>query len=248
MSAAPPPRLIASRPGRPPMGRGPGLARSIWLILQKDLIVELRTREVLATMTLFALLIVVIFAFAFNIDRDATREVAPGIIWVTLVFAGNLGITRVFERERDNGCMGGLMLTPGGPLAVFCAKALGIFAFMSLMQLLVVPLALMFVGLAVPAGGIGVLALALVLGSLGFSLIGTLFGAMLGEARLRELLIPLVVYPVIVPLLVAGVQLTAVALGGGWVDDTGDWLVMMVGFDLIFLAVAPWVFTRVMVD
>jgi len=224
------------------------VARTIWLILKKDLLVELRTREVLATMTLFALLVVVIFAFAFNIDTDATRQIAPGILWVTVVFSGNLGVSRVFERERDNGCMTGLLLTPGGPLAVFCAKALGILAFMALMELLVVPLALMFAGLTVPLSGIGTLVLALALGSIGFALVGTLFGAMLGEARLRELLVPLVVYPVVVPVLVAGVELTAVALGHGLAAERTDWLLMMLGFDLVFVGVAPWVFTRVMVE
>ncbi|MCA9516434.1 MAG: heme exporter protein CcmB [Myxococcales bacterium] len=222
--------------------------RAAFLILRKDLLVELRTREVLATMVLFALLVVVIFAFAFNIDQDATQAVAPGILWVTLVFAGNLGTSRVFEGERAHGAMVGLMLTPGGPVAVYLAKVVGVLVFMLVMEIVIVPLTLMFVGITLPPEGIGVLALALFLGSVGFALIGTLFGAMLGDARMRELLVPLVVYPVVVPLLIAGVKLTGLAFGQGLAEDPADWLTMMVGFDLIFAGLAPWVFARVMVE
>jgi len=222
--------------------------RAIGLILHKDLLVELRTREVLTTMVLFALLVVVLFALAFNVDQDAAREVAPGILWVTVAFAGNLGVGRVMERERDHGCMAGLLLGPGGPVAVFCAKALGVLIFMTIMLIVVVPLTLMFVGIDVPPGGLGLLVAALLLGAIGFSLIATLFGAMLGEARLRELLIPLVVYPVVVPVLIAGVKLTSAALGQGIEGETGSWLAIMAGFDLIFIALAPWVFARVMVE
>ena len=134
--------------------------RAAFLILRKDLLVELRTREVLATMVLFALLVVVIFAFAFNIDQDATQAVAPGILWVTLVFAGNLGTSRVFEGERAHGAMVGLMLTPGGPVAVYLAKVVGVLVFMLVMEIVIVPLTLMFVGITLPPEGIGVLALA----------------------------------------------------------------------------------------
>ncbi|MFO0750911.1 MAG: heme exporter protein CcmB [Myxococcota bacterium] len=222
--------------------------RAIWLVLGKDVLVELRTREVLLTMGLFAVLVVVIFAFTFQLGADVVQQVAPGILWVTLVFSGNLGIARVMDRERENGAMQGLLLGPGGPAAVFWAKALGVFVFVLMTQVLVVPLALLFVGIAVPASGILLLVVALVLGTLGFSLIGTLFGAMLADVRLREVLVPVIVYPVVVPVIVAGVQLTACALGLLPREDAGDWLGLMGGFDLVYLAIAPWVFQRVMVD
>lgn len=216
-------------------------------ILAKDLRIELRTREVLITMTLFAVLVVVIFAFAFQLDPSAARAVAPGLLWVTVVFSGNLGVARVMDKERELGAFQGLLLAPGGPGAVFWAKAAGVFLFMLAMEILVVPLTLLFVAIDLPPEGIGWLVLGLVLGTLGFSLIGTLFGAMLADVRMREVLIPVVVYPVIVPVLVAGVKLTAHAFDPALGEPEG-FLPLMAGFDLLYLAIAPWVFSRTMVE
>jgi heme exporter protein B len=221
--------------------------RAAALILSKDLMVEIRTREVLLTMSLFAVLVVVIFAFAFQLDVDGTRAVAPGLLWVTVVFAGNLGIARVMDKERENGAFQGLILAPGGPIAVFIGKAVGVFVFMLLMELLVVPLALLFIGISLPSSGLALLVAALVLGTLGFALVGTLFGAMLADVRMREVLIPVVVYPVVVPVLVAGVKLTAHAFSPS-LDDDASFLGLMAGFDLIYLALAPWVFARVLTE
>jgi len=221
-------------------------ARAALHILAKDLTVELRTREVFLTMSLFGVLIVVIFAFAFNLDPQSLRAVAPGLLWVTVVFAGNLGVARVMDKERELGAFQGLMLAPGGPAALFWGKAVGVFLFMLAMELLVVPLALLFVSIELPLAGIGMLVLGLTLGTLGFALIGTLFGAMLADVRMREVLIPVVVYPVIVPVLVAGVKLTAHAFDPALGEPEG-FLPLMIGFDLLYLALAPWVFARTMV-
>lgn len=222
--------------------------RAIWLVLLKDVLVELRTREVLLSMGLFGVLVIVIFVFTFQLGADVAQQVAPGILWVTLAFSGNLGIARVMDRERENGAMQSLLLGPGGPTAVYWAKALGVLVFVLVTQLVVVPLALVFVGISVPGDGVALLVVALVLGTLGFALVGTLFGAMLADVRLREVLIPVIVYPIVVPVIVAGVQLTGCALGLVPKEDAGDWLALMGGFDLVYLAVAPWVFQRVMVD
>lgn len=215
-------------------------------IFVKDLRVELRTREVFVTMTLFAVLIVVIFAFAFNVDQDALKAVAPGLLWVTVVFAGNLGVMRVMDKEREHGAMQGLLLSRGGPAAVFWGKAAGVFVNMIAMELLVVPLTLLFVSVELPPEGIGIMAAGLVLGTLGYALIGTLFGGMLADVRMREVLIPVVVYPVVVPVVVAGVKLTAYAFDPTLGEPEG-YLPLMAGFDLLYLALAPWVFTRTMV-
>ncbi|MFT7578648.1 MAG: heme exporter protein B [Myxococcota bacterium] len=221
---------------------------AIWVILQKDVLVELRSREVVASMGLFALLIVVIFAFSFSTGSQATQEGGPGIIWVTLFFAGNVGVGRVVEKERDNGCMAGLLMTPGGPVAVYWAKALGIFLFSVIVTALIVPVMLIFLQIEVPAEGVGTLVAALLLGALGFSLIGTLFGTMLSQTRLREVLIPLIVYPIVVPVLIAGVELTSLAMGDGVTQDADGWLKLMLLFNLIFGVASPWVFSRVMVE
>ncbi len=222
--------------------------RTVWLIFAKDLRIELRTRETIATMALFALLVVVIFAFAFSIDQERASLVGPGVLWVTILFSGTLGLTRVFDRERDNGCLQGLFLSPGGPRAVYVSKVMGLLVFMWVAEVLTIPPILALTGLSVTAEGWPLFIGAVLLGTLGFALIGTLFGGMLASARLREVLIPVVVYPVVTPVLVAGVELTEVAAGGGTPETVETGLRLMIGFDIIFLVVPPWVFARVMVD
>lgn len=222
--------------------------RTVALIVGKDLRIELRTRETIATMALFALLVVVIFAFAFSIDAERSAMVGPGVLWVTILFAGTLGLTRIFDAERDNGCLEGLFLSPGGPRAVYVAKVIGLLVFMLVAEVLTIPPILALTGLEIAEGGYPLFIGAVLLGTLGFALIGTLFGGMLASARLREVLIPVVVYPVITPILVAGVELTEVAAGGGNLEVVETWLRLMIGFDIIFLVVPPWVFARVMVD
>ncbi|MGM0575472.1 MAG: heme exporter protein CcmB [Myxococcota bacterium] len=222
--------------------------RAVWLVLSKDVVAELRTREVVATMTLFALLMAVVFAFAFSVDETRARLVAPGIVWLVLLFASTLGLNRVFDRERDHGCLTGLLLSPAGPVAVYVAKVLGVVLFTLLTEILTVPLMFIFLGIGVPLEGLGLFVSALVLGTIGLALIGTLFGGMLANARLREVLLPLVVYPVVIPVVIAGVEVTSIALGGGIPSSAGGWLRLMVGFDLIFGVVAPWVFGKVMLD
>ncbi len=223
-------------------------AKTIWLILRKDVLIELRTREVLTSMALFAVLIVVVFAFAFSLDETRAKLVGPGIIWVTILFAGTLGLYRLFDRERDHAAMSGLLLAPAGPLAVYIAKVLGLVIFITVTEIIVLPLMLAFIGVPLPLEGIPLFALALLLGVLGFSLVAVLFGGMLASTRLREVLIPIVVYPVVVPVIIGGVKLTGAAMGDGLPGEADNWLRLMAGFDIIYLALCPWVFTRVMVE
>lgn len=217
-------------------------------ILAKDLRVELRSKDVLVTMGLFALLLVVIFAFAFQIQQDVVQAVAPGIVWVTVAFAGNLGMSRVIAREREHGAMAGLIASPAGPYAVFTAKVLGAFLFMLTVELFVVPIAMVLIGLEVTPAGLPALIAGLVLGSFGFAVIGTLFAAMLAETRMHEVIVPIIVYPVAIPVIVAGVKTADIAFGGGSLEELESYVLLLAGFDVIYAAIAPWVFARVMVD
>ncbi|MGB0589841.1 MAG: heme exporter protein CcmB [Myxococcota bacterium] len=221
---------------------------TVWLILRKDLLTELRTREVISTMGLFALLTVVVFAFAFSVDEVRARLVTSGIIWVILLFASTLGVNRVFDQEQQSGGLLALCLGPAGPVAVYVAKALGIFLFTVIAQLLTVPLMLIFLSVEVPEGGVGLLIIALLLGSVAVAEVGTLFAAMLANARLREVLLPLLVYPIVLPAIIAGVELTEIAMGGGLPETQMGWIQLMAGFDLIFSVIPAWVFGRVMID
>jgi heme exporter protein B len=221
---------------------------TVWLILRKDLLTELRTREVISTMGLFGLLTVVVFAFAFSVDEVRARLVTSGIIWVVLLFASTLGVNRVFDQEQQSGGLLALCLGPAGPVAVYVAKALGIFLFTVIAQLMTVPLMLIFLSVEVPEGGVNLLVIALLLGSVAVAEVGTLFAAMLANARLREVLLPLLVYPIVLPAIIAGVELTEIAMGGGLPETQTGWIQLMAGFDLIFSVIPAWVFGRVMID
>jgi heme exporter protein B len=224
------------------------MGRAFALLLGKELRVEARSREVLLAMGLFALLLVVVFAFAFQLEQDLVQALGPGLVWVTVIFAGHLGLGRVIDREREHGALTGLIHSPAGPFAVFWAKAIAAFLFMLAVEVVLVPVAMILVGLDLAPGGAAPLALGLVLGSFGFATVGTLFAAMLAEARLREVIVPLVVYPVAVPVLIAGVRTAAIAFSGAGADELGSYLTLLGGFDVIYAALAPWVFARVMVD
>lgn len=224
------------------------ILRGAWWILKKDLMVELRTRETTASMGLLALLMVVVFAFAFHVDQGNSRHVAPGIIWVVVLFSATVGLSRVFHREHDQGSMTVLLRAPAGPVAVYLGKAMAVFLFTLVMEAICVPLMIVFLDVDLPPDGVALLVTAMVLGTLGFVLVGTLFGAMLAGVRLRDVLLPVVVYPVVVPVIIAGVELTGIALGGGLPGEDVAWLRLMVGCDLLFCVISPWVFARVMVD
>ena len=221
---------------------------TIALILRKDVLVELRTREVVVTMGLFALLLVIVFAFAFHVDMDSARRVTPGILWVVLLFSATVGLSRVFERERQGGCLDVLLRAPAGPQTVFVAKVLGVLLFTTVVLVVTVPLMLVFLRVSIPTEGIGLFIMGLALGMYGFTSVGTLVAGMLSSSRLRDVLLPVVVYPLVVPVVIGGVELTHVALGGGLPGEEVMWLKLMIGFDMLFTVFPVWLFPRVMVD
>lgn len=211
--------------------------RQFVAIVRKDLVVEFRTREILLTMALFSMLLVIVFAFAFLSDPTRARDYGPGIIWVTMLFASTIGQNRLFDRERENGCLWSLLLSPTGAGTIFLAKATTQLVFTLLMELPTLLLILVFFDL--PVVRPGAFAGALVLGTVALSLVGTLFSAMLMNARMKEVLLPLVTYPLLVPVVIAGVKVTSVAVGAPVAEDPGTWLRFLLGFDMIF-AVATW--------
>lgn len=221
---------------------------TIRLILAKDILVELRTREVVVTMGLFALLLVIVFAFAFHVDMERARDITPGILWVVVLFSATVGLSRVFDRERQGGCLDVILRVPAGPQAVYIAKVLGVLIFTTLVLIVTVPLMLVFLGVSVPSEGIGLFIVALALGMFGFTCVGTLVAGMLSSSRLRDVLLPVIVYPLVVPVVIAGVELSHVALGGGLPGEEIMWLKLMIGFDMLFAVIPVWLFPRVMVD
>jgi len=224
------------------------MLRAIWLILRKDLTVEFRSQEI-ATMTVFfAVSCVLAFAFALVREGRGPEDGAAGILWIAIMFAGNLALGRTFERERQAETLRALMLVPAPRPAIYLGKLAGIVLLLAATEALLVPLvALLFQAglLARPLWLVAVVAA----GTLGFATVGTLFAAMLVRARSRDVLLPVLLYPVTVPVIIAGVRATA-ALAQPDVDMgiVQFWLALLVAFDVVFLTLALWTFEPVMTE
>ena len=213
-------------------------------IVAKDIRIELRSRDILYTILFLALLIVVIFAFAFFDDKLAPELVAPGIMWVTLTFAGTLGIQRTFDRESDSSCLIGVVLVPGGIPALYLGKFLVNLLFMLLLTLLSIPLVSWFMG--IPLLKIMVpLFVVIMLGSVGFSAIGTLISATLLNVKMRDVLLPIVLYPLMIPLLALGVVASKEIIFGGDLSAAGGLWRLMIAIDIVFIGVSFFLFQMV---
>jgi heme exporter protein B len=216
------------------------MLREAGAVLFKDLLIELRTREVLYSMGLFSVLTVMIFTFAFAVRDEALAEVAPGVPWVAITFAGTLGLARSFSREQEADCLTGLLVSPASRGSLFLGKAAANFLFILAMEALLVPLCALMFNLDFGAAPWTQLALFL-LGTLGFVSVGTLLSTMLLNSRLRDLMLPLVFYPIVIPVVIAGVKGTAAVLAGE-TDVAVEWLGMLCAFDAIFVTISFWAF------
>jgi len=222
-----------------------GFLRTAGMVAAKDLRVELRSREVIYTMAFFAAVIVTVFSFSFVKGEQALADAVPGVAWSAVVFAGTLGLGRAFDREREGDTMRALLLSPAPRLAVFFGKAAAIGVLVVAVELVVLPLSLLFFNLDL-GGGVWWLAVALLLGAFGFAVVGTVFAAMLLRIRARDMLLPVILYPVLVPMIMAGTKATAAIL-----LDTGDaelWLRFLAAYDAAFLVVAIWTFEALVIE
>jgi heme exporter protein B len=195
---------------------------------------------VLYTSIFFAVLLATVFMFGFQQGSRVQAEVGPGILWIALTFAGTIAFSRSFEREREAGCISGLRLVPGIYTPLFFGKCVANILWLGLMELVLVPV----VGVVfhLPADTFfAELVLLLLLGTIGLSLLGTVLGAALVKIRLREVLLPLVLFPLVVPLLVAGVSATE-ALVRDEPAVFADWTRLMVAFDVVYLVLSTWLF------
>jgi len=218
------------------------LLRQIAAIIHKDVTAELRTKEMFSSMFVFALLTVVIFNFAFELRVADARAIAPGVLWVSVTFAGMLGLNRSFVLEKDQGCLDGLLLAPVDRSAIYFGKMLGNFLFITVVEAIILPIfsALFNVNLIQPW-----ILVVLLLGTLGFSGVGTLFSAMAVHTRAREVFLPILLFPVVVPALIAAVKLTAGLLDGQALADMANWMQLLVAFDIILVAVSYMTFDYV---
>ena len=218
------------------------LLRQTLAILKKDLTRELRSREVLTTTIAFGVLLVVVFAFAFYRDEESVALVFPGILWVSIVFTGTLAIERSFVQEKEAGCLRALALIPGTTVSLYAGKLLLNLVLLLVFLLAWLPMVALTFTVSLPTGGALPGALILGLGMLGFALMGTLVAAMLVHHRLREVMLPLLLYPLLIPLLICGVKATSLLVGGGSMEEVWSWILFMASFDLVLGLLAPAMF------
>jgi heme exporter protein B len=215
--------------------------RQLRSLLWKELLVEARGRETVLAGAVFALLVLVIFNFAFDLRVENVAAVAPGVLWVTVTFAGVLSLGRAFARERDRRTLDGLLLAPVDRSALFLAKALSNTLAMLVVEAVALPA---FIGLFNLQVDLPLLVSALVLGTLGLAGVGTLFAAIAAHTRAREVLLPLLLFPIQVPVILATVKSTgaAIRVPGVEASDIGQWLGLLVAFDALFLGLSVLLF------
>jgi heme exporter protein CcmB len=194
-------------------------------------------------MGFFGFLVVFIFAFAFFRGDAPLAPVGAGAMWVAIAFSGTLGLHRVFEREREGDCLRALLLSPVPRPAIYLGKAASIASFMAVLELVVVPAVILFFGLAVEPSRLLELAGIIALGTVGYAVVGTVLAASLVRAHAKDVLLAIAVYPIVLPLIIAGVKASASILdpqlGGG---DTEIWVRLLLVFDVVFSVVSLWIF------
>ena len=215
--------------------------RQMWAILRKDLQAEWRTRQILTSMFVFAVLVVVVFNFAIGADPALIRQVAPGVLWVALLFATLLGLQRAMYIESEEDCLQGILLALHDRSALFLAKVIGTWLYLFVISLCTLPLFSIWFRLNI-AAQLGPLGLVLFLGMIGLSVLGTIFAIIAMNTRMQEVMLPLLFLPVSVPLTIACVYATADLLAGkGWGAIT-DYLTLISVFDVVFFVLAMLIF------
>ena len=217
------------------------MMRAIGLLLWKDVVVELRAKELVYATIFFAAVVILVFCFAFLGGPKPTVDVAAGVLWVAMALAGTVGISRAFEREREGDTLRALLLAPVPRSALYLSKLSAI----SLLMLIVETVALLMVSLLfiISIGAVLPALIALLfLGTIGFAAVAALFGASLGRARSRDVLLPLLVYPIVVPVLIAGTRGTVALLVGAEPAVATFWLKFLLVFDAVFVSLGVWIF------
>jgi heme exporter protein B len=222
----------------------PGWTSLVWSHLRKDLRIEWRSRDAINSMLFFALLVVVLFSMAFDPSADTSREIAGGVLCVATLFASVSALNQAWAREIRHQVLDALRMTPGGGAAMFFAKALANFLFVSIVQCILGPIFFIFYNLH-PLGDAWLLTLVIPLGTWALVANGTFFAALSIRSRNRELLLPLILFPIFLPALLAMVQSVKTILTGDGSDPSLVWIKMLGGYDIIFTTISLLLFDTV---
>lgn len=224
---------------QPPQGN---FIRAVSAVVWKDLQAEFRSRELFSAMLVFSLLIILIFNFALELDVKTRQSVTSGVLWATFAFAGTLGLNRSMAIEKDRGCMDGLLLAPVDRSAIYFGKVISNLAFMLIVEIIVLPVYSVLYGINLFQPG---LLLVILLGSIGYVGVGTLLSAMSVQTRTRDILLPILLFPVVIPVILSAVKASGGFLEGLDFSEILSPLSLLITYDIIFIAVAFMVFDAV---
>lgn len=219
--------------------RQPNYLRAVFAVAWKDLAAELRSRELLSAMLVFSTLVILIFYFALELDIKTRNGITAGALWVTFAFAGTLGLNRSMSIEKDRGCLDGLLLAPVDRSAIYFGKAISNLAFMLIVEAIVLPLYSVMYNINLFHPG---LLLVTLLGSVGYTAVGTLLAAMSVQTRTRDVLLPILLFPIVIPVLVAAVKASSGYLTGAEISEITPWINILVVYNIVFVSVAFMVF------
>ena len=219
------------------------MRRTIAAILWKDLKIELRTKEAFSASFVFAVLVLLIFNFTLDLSTDEAMRVGAGFLWIAITFAGTLSLNRSFAVEREQNSMQALILAPVDPGGLYLGKFFANVLFMLATQVVLVPLFAIFFNIDITPN-LGILVIVLILGTIGFSSVGTLFSAIASQTRMREVMLPVLLLPITVPVLIAAVETTTFALGGN--DGASFWFRVLIVYDIVFVTSCFLIFEHVL--
>lgn len=211
------------------------LLRATFAIVRKDLAAEWRSRELFTSMLVFSLLVLLIFNFALELDPRTRTSVTAGVLWVTFTFAGTLGLNRSMAVEKDRGCMDGLLLAPVDRSAIYFGKAISNLVFMLIVEVIVLPVYSVLYNANLFQPG---LLLVIFLGSIGYVAVGTLLSAMAVQTRTRDVLLPILLFPLVVPVVIAAVKASSGILQGQEFSEIRTWINLLLVYDVIFIAIS----------
>jgi heme exporter protein B len=223
-------------------------AKVALLVLRKDVVIEAKSFEMFSTTLFFAVSCVLVFAFALVRDGTIVADAAAGILWIAIAFAGTLALGRTFERERYAETLRALLLAPAPRAAIYVGKLLGIVLLLAVAEAVLVPLVTLLFSAPLFARPL-LLAGLLLAGTVGFAAVGTLFAAMLVRSRTRDVMLPILLYPITVPVIIAGVRGTAALLEASPDEPVARmWIALLAAFDVVFITLALWTFEPLMTE
>ncbi len=219
--------------------------KTIRWIVWKDVVIELRSRETLASMAFFALIVLLIFSFSFSMDQRAAHEVIAGIIWVAFAFTGMIGLGKSFSAELPHDCLDALRMAPVSRGAIYLGKVAANVAFLFAVEILLFPMLVILFNLDV-VEDLSLLLVTFFLATVGLAAVGTLFAALTVQIRAREVMLPILLLPMVVPVMIAAVEATKGALNGDPPSLYGPWLELLAIFDVVLTIASFWLFDVVM--